>query len=101
MSAVISVVGLLLLAASSWTLGTVVLQRITCADLHAYERVALKLLAGLGLMAICLSLLTLAGGFAYIKVFVDVLAVAGVALAVREIWVLPGGSRSVAANWRF
>jgi len=101
MSAVISVVGLLLLAASSWTLGTVVLQRMTCADLHAYERVALKLLAGLGLVAICLSLLTLAGGFAYIKVFVDALAVAGVALAVREIWVMPGGARSVAANWRF
>ncbi len=79
-----TVVGLVLLLGSSWTLGTLVFARMTWPGLRAYERIALRLLAGLGLTALCLSLLTLAGGFAASSYVLVLLATTGAVLAIRE-----------------
>ncbi len=58
-----TVVALALLAGSSWTLGTVVLSRMEWPDLRPYERVTLRLTAGLGLTALLLSLMALSSWF--------------------------------------
>ena len=84
MGGLMTFVGLLLIAASSWALGTLVLARLDWADLRTYERVSLELLAGLGLTAILLSLLTLAGGFAWNTVMLAVISAAGLVFAWRD-----------------
>jgi len=58
-----TLLGLLLLVGSSWTLGMLTLARMDWRDLHPFERAALTLLAGLGLTALLISLLALAGLF--------------------------------------
>ena len=54
-----------LLAASSWTLGSLVTRPLAWPELRGYERLALRLTAGLGLVALLLSLLALAGWLDY------------------------------------
>jgi hypothetical protein len=58
-------VGLLLLVGASWTLGRLALRLQPLGWLRWWERAALFGTAGLGLTALGISLLTLAGGFAY------------------------------------
>jgi hypothetical protein len=84
MGGVRTLVGLFLLVGCSWALGTLALWRVEWPDLRAYERASLKVLAGLGLTAILIALLTLAHRFAAVTSVVAVLAVAGVILAVRD-----------------
>ena len=53
-------------------------------DLHAYERVALRVTAGLGLTALLLSLAALTGWFAHATAALSVLTAIGGTLAVRQ-----------------
>src|SRR5262245_48899180 len=78
MGGVMTLVGLFLFMGSSWALGTIALARTRWPDLRGYERAALKLLAGLGLTALLLSLLTLAGRFADITLVLAALTTAGI-----------------------
>ena len=79
-----TVVALALLAAAGWALGRAVL-RPRWTDLRSYERVALTLTAGLGLAALLLSLLALAGAFRYGVLVVACLGLVGAAMAVRDV----------------
>ena len=68
------------LAGSSYALGTMVLSGIEWPDLRAYERIALRLAAGLGLTALLLSLLALADWFSYATPILGALTLAGLAV---------------------
>lgn len=81
-----TVLAVALLAGSSWTLGTLVLSRMEWPELRAYERVALRLTAGLGLTALVLSLAALTGWFSHATAALGTLAGIGGALAVRDVW---------------
>jgi hypothetical protein len=74
-----------LLTGSSWTLGTAALSRITWPELRTYERVALRLTAGLGMTALLLSLSTLTGWFSHASFVLGALTAIGVVLAIREV----------------
>src|SRR5258705_4629987 len=78
-----TIVALALLAGSSWALGTAVLSRVPWHDLRAYERAALRLTAGLGLTALLLSLMALAGWFSLATPALGALTAASVVLLVR------------------
>ena len=67
------------------TLGNLLLSRVDWPDLRPYERAALRLTAGLGLTALAMSLLTLAGWFSQITVTLAVLTAIGVTLALRTV----------------
>ena len=69
-------IALLLLAGSSYALGTVALFGVGWSDLRAYERVALRLAAGLGLTALLLSFLALAGWFSLARFVLGALTLA-------------------------
>jgi len=81
---VLTLVAVALLAGSSWTLGTLVLSRMAWSDLLAYERVALRLTAGLGLTALALSLAALTGWFSHATAALAALAAIGGILAARN-----------------
>nr|MBA3269285.1 hypothetical protein [Acidobacteriota bacterium] len=70
-------VGLLLLIGSSWTIGAAALHSIPLGWLRTWECAALRLTAGLGLTALALTLLTLAGGFASATSLLVALAIPG------------------------
>jgi hypothetical protein len=63
MSGLFTLLAIFLIAGSSWTLGTLALSRMPWPELRPYERAALRLTAGLGLTAMVIALLTLAGWF--------------------------------------
>src|SRR5262245_21176064 len=77
--------GLFLFAGSSWALGTIALARVAWPDLRPFERVSLKLLAGLRLTPLLLSLLTLAARFADLTFTLVALSIAGIYFCVRDI----------------
>ncbi len=79
-----SLAAAVLLTVSSWTLGRAALWRLTWPELRAYERAALRLTAGLGLTALLLSIVALAGWFAYAPIVIGALAAAGAVLAVID-----------------
>jgi hypothetical protein len=83
MSAVLTLVAIVLITGSSWTLGTAALSRMAWTDLHAYERAALRLTAGLGLTALVVALLTLAGWFSQTTAVLGTLTAIGVVLLMR------------------
>jgi hypothetical protein len=58
-----TVVATALLAGAAWTLGRLSLMACDWPSLRRYERLGLEMTAGLGLTALCLSLLALAGLF--------------------------------------
>jgi hypothetical protein len=74
---VMTLVAVLLLMGSSWTLGTVALSRTTWLDLRPYERAALRLTAGLGLTALALSLAAVTGWFSRATPVMGLLAATG------------------------
>jgi hypothetical protein len=79
-----SFAAILLIAVSSWTLGGLALFRHAWRELRGYERLALRLTAGLGLTALVLSLGAVAGLLAHaIRIIVVIAAVGGV-FAVRQ-----------------
>src|SRR5688500_599164 len=77
--------GLLLLIGASWTLGRFALHRLPLDQLRAWERAALYGTAGLGLIALALSLLILAGGFHYSTYLLIALSIPAALKAVNEI----------------
>src|SRR5690242_11726943 len=79
-----TLLGLLLLVGSSWTLGMLTLARMDWRDLHPFERAALTLLAGLGLTALLISLLTLAGLFRDATWILGALSVVAAASLARD-----------------
>jgi hypothetical protein len=81
-----SLAAFVLLAVSSWTLGTAALSRMAWPELRAYERAALRLTAGLGLTALLLSIAALTGWFSYTPAALGILAAIGGVLAVRDTW---------------
>jgi hypothetical protein len=60
-----SIAAVAVLAVSSWTLGTMALRRLAWHTLRSYERLSLRLTAGLGLTALTLSLSAAAGVLSY------------------------------------
>ena len=70
-------------------------------ELRAYERVALRLTAGLGLTAVMLSLAALTGWFAYAPLAVGALAAIGGFLAGSDAWRKrqPPASSAAVAPW--
>src|SRR5215831_15297965 len=74
-----------LLIVSSWTLGKAALSRLEWSELHDYERVALRVTAGLGLTALMLSVAALTGWFSYTPIVLGALTAAGVGLAAADI----------------
>ena len=79
-----TLVALALLAATAWALGRAAI-RSRWSDLRGYERVALTLTAGLGLTALLLSLVALAGAFRYAVGGLACLGAAGFVLALRDV----------------
>jgi hypothetical protein len=79
-----TVVAVLLLIGSSWTLGTLALSRMPCLDLRPYERTALRLTAGLGLTALGLSVAAVTGWFSRATSVIGLLAATGWILACRD-----------------
>jgi len=84
-SGVMTLAGLFLFAGSSWALGTIALARVESSDLRPFERASLKLLAGLGLTSLLLSLLTLAGRFADLTFALVALSMVGSYFCVRDM----------------
>jgi len=80
----VTAAGLLLIAGSSWTLGTIALARTEWPDLRTCEQASLRLLAGLGLTALLCSLLTLAGGFGLLTYLLGALAAVGIILTLKN-----------------
>src|SRR5580692_4495153 len=80
MGGVFSLVAVTLIGGASWTLGTVALSRMTWPELRVYERAALRLTAGLGLTAVLIGLLALAGWFSWTTPILGVLSMIGVVL---------------------
>jgi hypothetical protein len=78
---VMTLVALLLLSGSSWTLGSVALSRTACVPLRPYERAALRLTAGLGLTALGLSVAAVTGWFSRATSVIGLLAATGAILA--------------------
>lgn len=79
-----TLVALSLLVAAAWALGRAAV-RSPWSDLRGYERAALTLTAGLGLVALLLSLVALAGAFRYSVVLLGCLGAAGGVVAVRDV----------------
>jgi hypothetical protein len=71
-----------LLTAASAAIGSATLWRVLWPDWRAYERLALELTAGLGLTALLLAALALAGLFPYAPLVLAAVSLAGVARAV-------------------
>lgn len=78
-----TIVALALMAGASWTLGRLALFSSPWTELRRYERLGLELTAGLGLVALLLSLLALAGLFWLATPALLLLSLAGAALAAR------------------
>jgi hypothetical protein len=83
MSALLTLAAIVLIAGSSWTLGTLTLSRMAWPELRPYERAALRLTAGLGLTALVVSVATLAGWFSRITAILGVLTAIGIILLIR------------------
>jgi hypothetical protein len=83
---VLSLAAIALLAGSSWTLGSAALGRLAWPELRVYERAALRLTAGLGLTALLLSLMALAGWFSQTTAVLVVLATIGAGWIVYGTW---------------
>jgi hypothetical protein len=88
-----TLVALALLAGAAWTLGALALHASLWPELRRYERLGLEVTAGLGLVALLLALLALANLFALATPLLAILALAGLAIAVR----LP---RPASTTWR-
>jgi hypothetical protein len=105
MSALLTLVAILLITGSSWTLGTLALSRMPWPELRPYERAALRLTAGLGLTALLLSLATLAGWFSRITAILGTLTAISVILLIRTAihirtgHAAPAQQRASAAPW--
>ena len=80
------IAAVVVLAVSSRTLGTAVLNRSQWPELRSYERLALQLTAGLGLTSLILSVAATAGEFAYGLDAVAAISAVGVILAARDAW---------------
>src|SRR6266849_5954911 len=76
-------IALALLVAASWTLGMAILSPMRWRELRRYERLALELTAGLGLTALLLSIVLIAGWFAAAMPVLIAIAIGGAALAPR------------------
>lgn len=104
MNGVLTLVALALLAGSSWTLGTAALSRMAWPELRPCERAALRLTAGLGLTALLIGVITLAGLFSHITVVLAALTTVAVVLLIRSA-TRPSRNRSLpttrtkAATW--
>ncbi len=85
MGGVLTLVAVALLAGSSWTLGMMASSRLAWPELRAYERVALRLTAGLGLTALVLSCAALTGWFSGATAALGALAAIGGVVAVRDL----------------
>jgi hypothetical protein len=72
-----TVAAVALLSAASWTLGRTAFRSFSWPELRRHERFGLEMTAGLGLAALLLSLLALAGWFAAATPLLLALAVAG------------------------
>ena len=86
MDIVLTLVAVAILAGSSWALGTAALSRMAWPDLHLYERVALRLTAGLGLTSLVLSLVALTGWFSHATAVLGTLAAIGGIFVIRAAW---------------
>ena len=78
-----TVVATALLAGAAWTLGRVSLMACDWPELRRYERLGLEMTAGLGLTALCLSLLALAGLFFLSTPLLVLLSMVGILVATR------------------
>ncbi len=76
-------IALALLVAASWTLGMAILSPMRWRELRRYERLALELTAGLGLTALLLSIVLIAGWFEAATPVLIAIAIGGAALAPR------------------
>ncbi len=83
-----------LIAGSSWAIGAAALSRVLWPDWRAYERLALELTAGIGLTALLLAALALAGRFAHAPLVLAAIIAAGIARAfyVRRYRLAPPSS---------
>jgi hypothetical protein len=104
MSALLTLVAIVFIAGSSWTLGSLALSRMAWPELRPYERAALRLTAGLGLTALLLALATLAGWFSRITAILGTLtALAAILLARAAVRTNSGHvvppRRTRAARW--
>ncbi len=79
-----TVVATALLAGAAWTLGRLSLMACDWPYLRRYERLGLEMTAGLGLTALCLSLLALTGFFFLSTPLLALLSIAGVIVATRQ-----------------
>ena len=79
-----TLLALILLAGSSWTLGTLTLSRIRWPELRAYERAALRLIAGLGLTALVLAIMAMTGWWFHATAILGAMTAIGAVLAVRR-----------------
>ena len=84
MTGAVTVGAIALLAASSWALGSIATRSIPWPELRSYERLALRITAGLGLVALLLSFLALAGWLSHALWVLVCLAGAGVVQALRR-----------------
>ena len=78
-----TLIAIALITGSSWTLGTLALSRMSWPELRPYERAALRLTAGLGLTAMVVALMTLAGWFSRTTFVLGILTAIGVALIIH------------------
>ena len=88
---------LALLTLAAWTIGSAALRSLAWPELRRVERIALELVAGLGLTALLLSFTLLSGRFAYATMILVALGVGGLASTVSARL---KGSRSFVAGPR-
>src|SRR5437763_204443 len=87
------VASLALLAAAAWASGSALLRRLPWPELRRFERVSLECTAGLGIVALVLSIAALAGWFSQATAILAALIVVAGALSARL-----KGSRSFEAK---
>jgi hypothetical protein len=78
-----TVVATALLAGAAWTLGRLSLMACDWPELRRYERLGLEMTAGLGLTALCLSLLALVGLFFLSTPLLVLLSMVGIMVVMR------------------
>ena len=84
-----TLVALALVIGSSWAVGGWALFRVTWPGLRRFESIALTLTAGLGLIALLLSVLALCGWFAYATPVLLALSAAAAVRVVRDVRAAP------------
>jgi hypothetical protein len=81
---VVTTLTLAIVAAAAWTLGAAALSPFDWPELRRYERLALETTAGVGLIALLLSILLLTGTFAAATPFLLLIGLAGLAARMRR-----------------